>query len=83
MVHCHAGVSRSATIVCAYLMYKNNWSHEQALNYIREKRYRAKPNVSFLQQLEEYYRREIINNSVSNSINNQIGYMNDIKKDKG
>jgi dual specificity MAP kinase phosphatase len=54
LVHCHAGVSRSATIVCAYLMKKNNWSMDQALGFIKGKRERVRPNQNFLALLAQY-----------------------------
>ena len=55
LVHCHAGVSRSATIVCAYFIKTHGWSPAQALDFVRSKRERAKPNASFWQQLNEYH----------------------------
>jgi protein-tyrosine phosphatase len=44
LVHCHAGVSRSATILIAYLMKRNAWTLEKALSVVKSKRARAKPN---------------------------------------
>ena len=51
LVHCHAGVSRSATIVIAYLMRKYNWDRDQALNFVRSKRSIVNPNNDFMKSL--------------------------------
>nr|CAG4644406.1 EOG090X0GSS [Lepidurus arcticus] len=37
-VHCKAGRTRSATLVACYLMQKNNWTAEEAVNFIAQKR---------------------------------------------
>ena len=55
LVQCHAGVSRSATIVCAYLIRKKSWIPEQALYYLKQKRSRAKPNAGFWKQVDDYW----------------------------
>ena len=44
LVHCHAGVSRSATIVMAYLIATNDWTVEQAFNFLKSKREIIGPN---------------------------------------
>ena len=54
LVHCHAGVSRSSTLVCAYLMVTQKMSAEQALAQLREKRHHANPNGGFYKQLEAW-----------------------------
>jgi hypothetical protein len=54
-VHCMCGVSRSVSIVCAYLAYKHNIEPLEALKMIKNIRNVANPNPSFLQQLENYY----------------------------
>ncbi|CAF3578151.1 unnamed protein product [Rotaria sp. Silwood1] len=56
LVHCDQGVSRSASVVIAYLLHSNcNFSTvDSALNHVKSKRSVIRPNESFLQQLEEY-----------------------------
>lgn len=61
VVHCFAGISRSATIVISYLMKHYGMSLSEALQYCREKRCIVCPNEGFLQQLEKY--GEILYNS--------------------
>jgi protein-tyrosine phosphatase len=53
-VHCAAGVSRSATIVIAYLMKKQNLSFDDALKIVQTKRPVICPNVGFREQLKTY-----------------------------
>jgi len=53
-VHCMAGVSRSVTIVIAYLMRKNKWSLQSSYDHVKKSRSIANPNKGFLKQLAEY-----------------------------
>lgn len=50
-VHCEAGISRSATIVIAYLMAKHKWTYEQAFVHLKKKRPVILPNLGFESQL--------------------------------
>lgn len=52
LVHCTAGISRSATIVIKYIMYECNMSKEDAIAYVRSKRPVINPNWGFLMQLK-------------------------------
>ncbi|KAG6812879.1 hypothetical protein H0H92_015807 [Tricholoma furcatifolium] len=58
LVHCHAGVSRSATVVAAYLMYSRNLDREAALEMIRNVRPHIEPNQGFLRQLEIFHQAQ-------------------------
>lgn len=49
-----AGVSRSVTITCAYLMYKKQLSVNVALEIISQFRRCASPNTGFIEQLQKY-----------------------------
>ena len=53
-VHCAAGESRSATIVIAYLMWKNKMVFDKAYDFVRQKRPRIYPNFGFRQQLQMF-----------------------------
>jgi atypical dual specificity phosphatase len=48
------GISRSATVVCAYLIATMRMTPYEALAAVREKRGVVSPNMGFLRQLEEY-----------------------------
>mmetsp|Transcript_20654 Transcript_20654/g.22999 ORF Transcript_20654/g.22999 Transcript_20654/m.22999 type:complete len:151 (+) Transcript_20654:23-475(+) len=54
LIHCMAGISRSATMTIAYLMNTNQWKYRQALIYVRGKRLIIDPNQGFEDQLIEY-----------------------------
>lgn len=54
LVHCTAGISRSATIVAAYLMWKRQWSASIALDFIQTKRPIICPNIGFIKALIKF-----------------------------
>lgn len=53
-MHCVAGVSRSASIVCAYLMVHEGLSLEEARQLCKKQRPCTRPNESFLKQLKAW-----------------------------
>lgn len=53
-VHCAAGISRSSTMVIAYLMTVSTLTAEEALCVVRYCRKIANPNYGFMKQLKEY-----------------------------
>jgi protein-tyrosine phosphatase len=52
LVHCKAGISRSVTIVAAYLIYALKKTKSEAMDMIREKRPCADPHLGYLCQLD-------------------------------
>lgn len=51
LVHCRAGISRSSSIVIAYLIKKNKLDFQQALSLVRMERPIVHPNKGFTKQL--------------------------------
>jgi protein-tyrosine phosphatase len=56
LVHCAMGHSRSVSIVCGYIMVKRNTDFDNALEFVRSKRYCVKPNDGFTRQLRMVHR---------------------------
>ncbi len=54
LVHCNAGISRSVSIVVAYLMYCRRLSLSEALGQVITARPKAQPNEGFMKQLQVY-----------------------------
>lgn len=57
LVHCMAGVSRSATVVVAYLMTVEGLSAARALAEVQAKRCCCNPNSGFRSQLKQFEAR--------------------------
>lgn len=53
-VHCNAGISRSPTIIMAYVMKHLKIGFEDAFNFIKETRSTINPNAGFVSQLKDY-----------------------------
>ncbi|UJR11780.1 hypothetical protein I4U23_015960 [Adineta vaga] len=54
LIHCNAGISRSATIVLAYLLGIHRMKYEDAYRLLKTARSNIRPNDGFVQQLKEY-----------------------------
>ncbi len=58
LVHCAAGMQRSAASVAIFLMTLNHWPAEYTVKYIRSIRPIAfRPGINFLPSIQEYERR--------------------------
>ncbi|KAK0197124.1 protein-tyrosine phosphatase-like protein [Armillaria mellea] len=54
LVHCQQGVSRSASIVIAYLIRNRGMSYDSAFAYVKRERACIAPNSGFVQALREW-----------------------------
>ena len=67
LVHCNDGMSRSASLVIAYLMQKYGLDFKAALTHVQSRRFCVQPNDGFEQQLREFepiYRALVENNAM-------------------
>lgn len=54
IVHCVAGVSRSASVLIAYLMWKNRINFDSAFTILKQVRPIVEPNYNFIYQLKSF-----------------------------
>ena len=54
MIHCNLGISRSSTVLIAYLMSRYKLCLFSAFKYVKDKRLQIAPNYSFLRQLKQF-----------------------------
>ncbi|KFR00247.1 Dual specificity protein phosphatase 22, partial [Opisthocomus hoazin] len=59
LVHCLAGVSRSVTLVVAYIMTITDFGWEDALSVVRAARSCANPNMGFQRQLQDFEKHDV------------------------
>jgi hypothetical protein len=57
LVHCHQGVSRSATLVIAYLMWLQGLDYKEAFRYVKDRRSIVNPNLGFMCHLMAFEER--------------------------
>ncbi|CAF0996736.1 unnamed protein product [Adineta ricciae] len=72
LVHCSAGISRSPTLVLAYLMKKKRWTLDEAFEKMRKLRRIVDPNVSFIIQLREW-EKTLMANAVTEPNEDNLG----------
>jgi protein-tyrosine phosphatase len=51
LVHCKQGISRSSTLVIAYMMHLKKWSLRQAMDVVKAVRSKVAPNGGFMRAL--------------------------------
>lgn len=54
LVHCQAGISRSATICLAYLMHTQRVRLDEAFDFVKQRRRVISPNLAFMGQLLQF-----------------------------
>lgn len=47
LVHCQAGMSRSAAAIITWLMFHKNMTYDEAFKYVKERRPVVSPNITF------------------------------------
>jgi len=87
LVHCYAGISRSATAVLAYLMKTRNMQLDMALTFLQSKRHVICPNFSFMGQLKCYETRLLMKLQPANNQRNRpsklFGWNEEEEEDSG
>ncbi|XP_045776368.1 phosphatidylglycerophosphatase and protein-tyrosine phosphatase 1 [Maniola jurtina] len=58
-VHCKAGRTRSATLVGCYLMMRNGWSPDEAVEYMKARRPHILLHTKQWQALDIFYRQHV------------------------
>ena len=56
-VHCVQGISRSSTICIAYMIFTEGITFAEGYKRVKERRQCANPNMTFIAQLDWFYKR--------------------------
>jgi len=81
LVHCNDGMSRSASLVIAYIMQTYGMDFRSALHYVQQRRFCVQPNDGFEQQLKEF--EPIYRALIENRIEPEVRQSNvSIKRDR-
>ncbi|XP_058735762.1 protein-tyrosine-phosphatase MKP1-like [Vicia villosa] len=67
LVHCCQGVSRSTSLVIAYVMWREGQSFEDAFHYVKNARGVTNPNMGFASQLLQCQKRVVNVNANANA----------------
>jgi len=54
LIHCAFGVSRSASVLIGFMIFKFKMSFEEAHHFVKQRRPAIKPNEGFREQLKKY-----------------------------
>lgn len=54
LVHCNAGISRSASVIIAYIMLQKNCSYVDTCNFVKNARPCINPNPGFVKYLQNF-----------------------------
>ncbi len=57
LVHCYAGMNRSATVVAAYLMFSRGWPASKAMAYIKQRKPETFTPMNFCPALKAWEAR--------------------------
>ena len=83
LIHCYMGSSRSATIICAYLIQYYNFTVSQSIKLLKDTRDIVNINTSFISDLKRFYNTIHNNTELKDSDetcdeNNNINNINNI-----
>lgn len=81
IVHCVAGVSRSATLCIVHLMKYHRMTLAKAHDFVQKRRSVIRPNNGFWKQMIEYERKLYGRNSV-HLVNSNVGLVPNLYTDK-
>ena len=59
LVHCHAGISRSSSVVINYIMRKYNISFKGSMAFVKNSRSIVDPNEGFVKQLKKVEKKNV------------------------
>jgi len=62
------GISRSATVVSAYMIATKKITSTEAIAYVQKKRPVVSPNLGFRQQLDTFASKQRVQNSLSGAV---------------